>query len=84
MSAAASLAVILPLAIASYYFADVVPVATATTPTPLNADASAPAPPVTATQLAPTDLRPEIALAPLKGAKGVFQTGRLLRQRDGG
>jgi len=55
MSLAASLAVILPLAIV------LVPVATATTPTPVNANASAPA---------LTDLPTEIWVAPLKDAKG--------------
>src|SRR5262249_50966567 len=55
MSLAASLAVILPLAIV------LVPVATATTPTPVNANASAPA---------LTELPTEIWVAPLKDAKG--------------
>src|SRR4029077_16467908 len=58
---------ILPLAIPSYYIGALVPVATATTPTPVIAQASAPAPAVTA---ALTDLPPEVALAPLKDAKG--------------
>src|SRR5262249_39414907 len=55
MSLAASLAVILPLAIV------LVPVATATTPTPVNANASAPA---------LTELPTEIWVAPLKDTKG--------------
>jgi len=67
MRAAARLAVILPLAIAGYCIGALVPVATATTPTPVTAEASAPAPAVTA---ALTDLPPEVALAPLKDAKG--------------
>ena len=67
MSAAARFAVILPLAIASGHIGALVPVATATTPTPVTAEASAPAPAVTA---ALTDLPPEVALAPLKDAKG--------------
>jgi thiol-disulfide isomerase/thioredoxin len=66
MGAAASSAVILPLAIASCCIGDLVPVATAATPTPVNADASAR---VTG---APglIDLPPEVALAPLKDASG--------------
>ena len=64
MSAPVSLAVILPLAIASYQIADLVPVATAATPLPVNADGSAPAP------AAPIDLPPQVALAPLKDANG--------------
>ena len=72
MSVAASLAVILPLAIVSYYIGDLVPVATATTPNPVNATAPAPAP-ATAVTAAPatlTDLPPEVSVAPLKDAKG--------------
>jgi thiol-disulfide isomerase/thioredoxin len=69
MSVAASLAVILPLAIVSYHIGDLVPVATATTPTSVNANAPAP----TSAPAAPpawTDLPPEVALAPLKDANG--------------
>ena len=62
MSVAASLVVILPLAIVSYHIGDLVPVATATTPNPVNANA--PAPP------ALTDLPPEVSVAPLKDVKG--------------
>ena len=69
-SVAASLAVILPLAIVSYHIGDLVPVATATTPIPVNANASAPAPPVTAAPPALTDLPPQVSVAPLKDAKG--------------
>jgi thiol-disulfide isomerase/thioredoxin len=67
ISEAASLTVILPLAIVSYHIGDLLPVANATTPTPVNADASAPAP------VAPpalTDVPPAVALAPLKDANG--------------
>ena len=75
MSVAASLAVILPLAIVSYFIGDLVPVATATTPIPVNATVPAPtsAPAVTAAPAAPpawTDLPPEVALAPLKDVNG--------------
>ena len=72
MSVAASLAVILPLAIVSYHIGYLVPVATATTPTPVNANASAPAP-APAVRAAPpelADLPPEVSVAPLKDAKG--------------
>ena len=67
ISVAASLAVILPLAIVSYHIGDLVPVASATTPTPVNANASAPA--VTAAPPAP-DLPPAVSVVPLKDAKG--------------
>jgi thiol-disulfide isomerase/thioredoxin len=72
MSVAASLAVILPLAIVSYHIGDLVPVATAATPTSVNANAPAPtsAPAVTDAPPAWTDLPPEVALAPLKDANG--------------
>jgi peroxiredoxin len=72
MSVAASLAVILPLAIVSYYIGDIVPVATATTPNPVNATAPAPAPApaVTAAPATLRDLPPEVSVAPLKDAKG--------------
>ena len=72
MSVAASLAVILPLAIVSYYIGDLVPVATATTPNPVNANAPAPtsAPAVPAAPPKWTDLPPEVALAPLKDVNG--------------
>ena len=66
MSVAASLAVILPLAIVSYHVGDLVPVVDATTPEPMNANASAPAP-------APaelTDLPPAVSVVPLKDVKG--------------
>ena len=77
----ASLALILPLAIIGYHIGDLVPVATATTPTtptPVNANAPAPAPapPVTAAPPALTDLPLEIAVVPLKDAKGAsFKLG---------
>ena len=63
MSVAASLAVILPLAIVS--------VSTAATPTPANANAPAPAPApaVTAAPPAP-DLPPAVSVVPLKDVKG--------------
>jgi thiol-disulfide isomerase/thioredoxin len=70
VSVAASLAVVLPLAIVSYHTGDLVPVATATTPEPVNANASAPAPAVAAAPSALTDLPPEVSVAPLKDAKG--------------
>src|SRR4029077_1731296 len=70
MSAAARFAVVLPLAIAGYYIGALVPVATATTPTPVTAEAPAPAPAAPAAPTALTDLPPEVALAPLKDAKG--------------
>jgi thiol-disulfide isomerase/thioredoxin len=66
-SASARLAVILPLAIASYHIGDLVPVATATTPAPVNADSSAAA---RAAPPALIDLPPEVAMAPLKDANG--------------
>ena len=73
MSAGARLAVILPLAIATYHIGDLLPEANATTPTPVNADASAPAadaPP------ALPDLPVEIAVVPLKDANGAsFKLG---------
>jgi thiol-disulfide isomerase/thioredoxin len=69
-AAARRLAVILPLAIVGYHIGDFVPVATATTPAPMNADASAPAPAVTVAPTALADLPPEVAMAPLKDAKG--------------
>jgi len=61
---------ILPLAIATYHIADLVPLANASSPTPVNADASTPAPAVMAVPTALTDLPPEVALAPLKDANG--------------
>jgi peroxiredoxin len=71
MSVAASLAVILPLGIVSYH----VPVATATTPKPVNANASAPAA-VPAAPPAVIDLPLEVAVVPLKDAKGAsFKLG---------
>jgi len=72
MSVAASLAVILPLAIVSYHIGDLVPVATATTPTAVNASAPAPtsAPAVMAAPPELTDLPPAVSVAPLKDAKG--------------
>jgi peroxiredoxin len=71
-SVAASLVVILPLAIVSYHIGDLVPVATAATPEPVNANASAPAPApaVAAAPPALTDLPPEVSVAPLKDATG--------------
>ena len=73
LSVAASLAVILPLAIVTYHIGGLLPVANATTPTPVNADASAPAadaPP------ALPDLPVEIAVVPLKDANGAsFKLG---------
>ncbi len=69
MSVAASLAVILPLAIISYHIGDLVPVASATTPTPVNANASAPAPaPAAPPEL--VDLPPAVSVVPLKDVKG--------------
>jgi peroxiredoxin len=69
MSVAASLAVILPLAIVSYHIGDLVPVATAATPEPVNANASAPAP-APAAPPALTDLPPAVSVAPLKDVNG--------------
>ena len=69
MSVAASLAVILPLAIVSYHIGDLVPVASATTPTPVNANASAPAPaPAAPPEL--VDLPPAVSVVPLKDVNG--------------
>jgi len=69
MSVAASLTVILPLAIVSYHIGDLVPVATATTPEPVNANAAAPAPaPAAPPELA--DLPPAVSVVPLKDVKG--------------
>ena len=70
MNAAASLAVILPLAIVSYHIGGLVPLATATTPTPVNANASAPAPGVTAALPTLPELPPAVSVAPLKDSKG--------------
>jgi peroxiredoxin len=72
MNVAASLALILPLAIVSYQIGDLVPVATAATPEPVNANASAlaPAPAVMAAPPALTDLPPAVSVAPLKDANG--------------
>src|SRR6266513_267441 len=69
ISVAASLVVILVLAITLNHIGDFVPVATAATPTPVNANAPAPtsapaAPPALA------DLPPAVSVAPLKDAKG--------------
>src|SRR5206468_12111387 len=71
-SVAASLAVILPLAVVSYHIGDLVPAATATTPEAVNANASAPAPApaVTAARPAPSDLPPAVSVAPLKDVNG--------------
>jgi peroxiredoxin len=71
-SVAASLVVILPLAIVSYHIGDLVPVATATTPNPVNANAPAPAPAPAVTTAPPTltELPPQVSVAPLKDAKG--------------
>src|SRR6266478_3439740 len=70
-SVAASLAVILPLAVVSYHIGDLVPAATATTPEAVNANASAPAPaPAVAAPPALTDLPPEVSVVPLKDVKG--------------
>ena len=72
MSVAASLALILPLAIVSYLIGDLVPVATATTPNPVNANASTttPAPAVTAAAPTLTELPPQVSVAPLKDVNG--------------
>jgi thiol-disulfide isomerase/thioredoxin len=72
ISVAASLVMISALGIISYHIGDLMPVATATTPQPMNANAPAPtsAPAVTDAPPALTDLPPEVALAPLKDAKG--------------
>jgi len=72
ISVAASLALILPLAIVSYHIGDLVPVATAATPNPVNANAAAPtpAPPETRAPLALTPLPPEISVTPLKDVNG--------------
>jgi thiol-disulfide isomerase/thioredoxin len=68
MRVAASLVVILPLAIVSYYIGGL-PVATATTPEPVNANASAPAPaPAAPPEL--VDLPPAVSVVPLKDVKG--------------
>src|SRR2546421_9910727 len=61
ISVAASLAVILPLAIVSYHIGDLVPVATATTPEPVNSNAADPAPaPAARPELA--DLPPAVSV----------------------
>ena len=72
MNVAASLALILPLAIVSYHIGDLVPVATAATPEPVNANRSAlaPAPAVMAAPPALTDLPPAVSVAPLKDSEG--------------
>jgi len=75
MSVPASLTVILPLAIISYHIGGLVPVATAATPAPVNANAPAP----TSAPAAPpalTDLPLEVAVVPMKDAKGAsFKLG---------
>jgi thiol-disulfide isomerase/thioredoxin len=69
ISAAASLVVILPLAIVTYHIGGLVPVATATAPTPVNANAAAPAPaPAAPPEL--TDLPPAVSVTPLKDVNG--------------
>ena len=72
ISVAASLVVILVLAVVSYHIGDFVPVATATTPQPMNANTPAPAPAPAVTAAAPTltELPPQVSVAPLKDAKG--------------
>ena len=73
LSVAASLAVIWPLAIATFHIGDLLPVANATTPNPVNLDASAPAPDAPPTL---TDLPLEAAVVPLKDANGAsFKLG---------
>jgi len=75
LSVAASLAVILPLAIISYHIGGLVPVAAATASTPMTANAPAP----TSAPAAPpalTDLPLEVAVVPMKDAKGAsFKLG---------
>ena len=69
---AASLSMILAVAIVSYHMGELVPVAGATTPEPVNANASAPAP-APAVAAAPSelaDLPPDVSVAPLKDSKG--------------
>jgi thiol-disulfide isomerase/thioredoxin len=69
ISVAASLVVILPLAIVTYHIGGLVPVAAATAPTPVNANASAPAPaPAAPPEL--TDLPPAVSVTPLKDVNG--------------
>jgi peroxiredoxin len=72
ISVAASLVVILVLAIVSYYIGDFVPVATATTPNPVNANAPAPAPAPAVTAAPPTltELPPQVSVTPLKDVNG--------------
>src|SRR6476660_8855585 len=72
ISVAASLVVILVLAIVSYHIGDFVPVATATTPQPMNANTPAPAPAPAVTAAAPTltELPPQVSVAPLKDVNG--------------
>ena len=72
MSVAASLVVILPLAIVSHYIGDLVTVATAATPESMNANASAaaPAPAVRTASPELADLPPAVSVAPLKDSKG--------------
>jgi len=75
LSMAASLVVILPLAIISYHIGGLVPVAAATASTPMTANAPAP----TSAPAAPpalTDLPLEVAVVPMKDAKGAsFKLG---------
>jgi thiol-disulfide isomerase/thioredoxin len=78
ISVAASLVMISALGIISYHIGDLVPVATATTPQPMNANTPAPtsAPVVTDAPPALTDLPLEVAVVPLKDAKGAsFKLG---------
>jgi peroxiredoxin len=74
ISVAASLVMILPLAIVSYHIGGLVPVAAATTPNPVNANAPAPAAPTAPPAI--TDLPLEVAVVPLKDANGAsFKLG---------
>jgi peroxiredoxin len=70
ISVAASLVVILVLAIVSYHIGDFLPVAIATTPNSVSANAPAPAVTTTVAPPALTPLPPEISVAALKDAKG--------------
>jgi peroxiredoxin len=74
LSVAASLVVILAVAIGSYHLGDLFRVATATTPKPVDASAPAaalpPVPAVTAPPAALPELPPEVTVAPLKDING--------------
>ncbi len=88
ISVAASLVVILVLAIVSYHIGGLVPVAAATTPEPVNANAPAPAPAPAVTAAPPAPDLPPIGWAPGEVAAPLMQGHEAIPQifvisRDG-